>query len=142
MNLVPPAKCPVCGDRRVVRLPSDWPEGAGVEIVGCGNPWHYVMPPQPKPEADRPVDREAAALGPLWLSIRYEIALELIRATAKHGPMNSPHEAYAVILEELDEFWECVRAWNATDATTERNPRHELIQIAAMAVRAIRDLKL
>lgn len=38
-----------------------------------------------------------------------DVAAELEAARAKHAPMNSHHEAYAVILEELDEYWEEVR---------------------------------
>ena len=50
--------------------------------------------------------------------------------------MNSPHEAYAVILERLDDFWEEVRS--AGTATLHKS----LTQVAAMAIRAIHDLKL
>ena len=31
------------------------------------------------------------------------------RARTKHKPINSAHEGYAVILEELDEFWDEVK---------------------------------
>jgi hypothetical protein len=54
--------------------------------------------------------------------------------------MNSLHEAYSVILEELDELWEQVRL--------KREERHrgqiyrELVQISAMAERAATDLNL
>ncbi len=63
---------------------------------------------------------------------------ELTRARAKHGPMHGPHEGYAVILEELDELWEEVRAQDK-----ERNVarmRCEAIQVAAMAVRFVEDV--
>jgi len=62
------------------------------------------------------------------------VADELERAQAKHARLNSPHEAYAVILEELDEYWEEVRKRRA-----DRRPVAmwvELVQIAAMAARA------
>ena len=62
------------------------------------------------------------------------VAEELERAQAQHAPMNSSHEAYAVILEELDEYWEEVRK-----RRSERRPAAmwvELVQIAAMAARA------
>jgi len=62
------------------------------------------------------------------------------RARGKHEPMNSPHEAYAVILEELDEFWEEVRA--QTDARNGAHMLKELVQIAAMCERAAHDLDL
>jgi hypothetical protein len=69
-----------------------------------------------------------------------EVADELTRARAEHAAMASAHEAYAVILEELEEFK--LEVWKKT---RDRNPAHmrkELIQLAAMAVRAIEDLRL
>lgn len=69
-----------------------------------------------------------------------DVRKELARARDGHAALNSVHEAYSVILEELDEFWEQVRL--------KRQHRHrgkmyrELVQIAAMAERAAVDLKL
>ena len=63
---------------------------------------------------------------------------EVAQACAKHAPMNSLHEAYAVLLEEVDELWDECRK-----KSSERNRddvRTELIQIAAMAFRAAIDL--
>lgn len=64
-----------------------------------------------------------------------EVHVEVHKAQKKHKPMNSPHEAYAVILEELDEYWDEVKA----DRGKQKSARDELIQIAAMAVRALHD---
>lgn len=63
---------------------------------------------------------------------------ELIRAREKHPKKASVHEAYAVILEELDEFWDLVR---------QKHPRkeqmlEELVQIAAMCQATVEDLEL
>lgn len=69
-----------------------------------------------------------------------DAARECNRAQGLHSPMNSAHEAYAVILEELDEFWEEVR--KKKEARNHPKMRQELRQIAAMAIRAIHDLKL
>lgn len=69
-----------------------------------------------------------------------EVLEELGRATEVFGPFNSAHEAYAVILEEVDEFWEQVRL-KKTHRDSEKM-RRELIQIAAMACRASIDLGL
>ena len=69
-----------------------------------------------------------------------DMRLELEQAEALHGPYASYHEAYAVILEELDEFWEIVRK-----KTQDRNDREayiELVQIAVTAWRTARDLGL
>jgi hypothetical protein len=69
-----------------------------------------------------------------------EIAAELARARTGHAPLNSAHEAYAVILEELDEFK--AEVWKKTRERDWAAMRAELIQLAAMAIRTIEDLKL
>ena len=72
---------------------------------------------------------------------------EVQRAMAIHKGMQCQHEAYAVILEELDEFWEQVKI-NPKKLSEEQKEyrlaelRKELIQTAAMCVRAVVDLKL
>lgn len=66
------------------------------------------------------------------------VQAEVFRAMNKHDSMNSAHEAKAVIEEELDEFWDEVKQ----RIPNRDNLREELIQIAAMAVRAIHDLEL
>lgn len=88
-------------------------------------------------QGDRPPTPAPTYLGnphdsPLW----EELAVELHRAIERHGPMNSPHEGHSVILEELDELWDHVKA------DTGRSPeaRHEALQVAAMALRYIVDL--
>jgi hypothetical protein len=67
-----------------------------------------------------------------------EVTNELRKAMAKHKGMNSAHEAYAVILEEMDEFWDEVKAQTLDKAKAKK----ELLQISAMAQRAILDLGL
>jgi hypothetical protein len=72
------------------------------------------------------------------VDICQEVLNEVTRARQLHQPMSSHHEAYAVILEELDEYWEEVRK-----KREERDPkaiREELIQTAAMCVRAVHDV--
>ena len=56
---------------------------------------------------------------------------ELIRAEHKHAPMNSPHEGWSVIFEELEELREHVRA----DTGRGHDARKEAIQTAAMGLR-------
>lgn len=77
------------------------------------------------------IDRTMAAL-------LTEIQWEVERAK-KHGEkFASLHEAYAVILEELDEVWDLTRM-----KRRDRDPneiRKEMVQIAAMAVKAIQSL--
>lgn len=71
---------------------------------------------------------------------RYEpivtaIVNEVERAEQLHAPINSLHEGYAVIAEELDEFWDQVRL-KARDRDSVA-VRTELLQAAAMCVRTI-----
>lgn len=63
---------------------------------------------------------------------------ELARAYDLHGPINSLHEGYAVILEEMDEAWEEIRK-----KTNNRDMNHllmEFIQIGAMAQKVAEDV--
>lgn len=62
-----------------------------------------------------------------------EILKEFESATAKFGQFNSTHEGYAVVLEELDEAWDAIKANRVHDA------RKEMIQVAAMALRWVYD---
>lgn len=67
------------------------------------------------------------------------VATDLAKARAKHkGGMHSPHEAYGVILEELDEFWDLVREQKPDKAEM----LEELVSVAAMCNRAAEDLEL
>jgi NTP pyrophosphatase (non-canonical NTP hydrolase) len=69
-----------------------------------------------------------------------DMAAELERAEQGHPPMNSLHEAWAVIKEEVDELWDECRK-----KRQDRKPeevRTELLQIATMCWRASRDLGL
>ena len=61
---------------------------------------------------------------------------EAYRAMQAHAEFNSPHEGYAVILEELDELWEHVKA----DTGRTPDARDEAIQVAAMALRYAAEL--
>ena len=57
-----------------------------------------------------------------------EIRAEFWKARKKHKPMHSAHEAYAVILEELDEAWDEIKRDDVPAA------RKEMVQVAAMAL--------
>lgn len=59
------------------------------------------------------------------------VADEVKSSTIKHGDLNSPHEAYAVLQEEVDEFWDLVKA---QDHDYEHMQR-ELKQVAAMCLK-------
>ncbi len=66
-----------------------------------------------------------------------EVRAEIIKAVRKHRPMNSPHEGYAVIKEELDELWDEVKA----NRGRELSALEEAVQVAAMGVRYVADLR-
>lgn len=63
---------------------------------------------------------------------------ELMKATALHGSMKSAHEGYAVILEEVDELWDEVKA----DRGYHSGAQREALQIAAMGARYVLDITL
>lgn len=62
-----------------------------------------------------------------------------LASSYRHGrTFASMHEAYAVLLEEVDELWDLTRL-----KKKDRDPgkvKEELIQIAAMAVKALESL--
>lgn len=59
------------------------------------------------------------------------VKTELMVAEIKHPPMNSPHEGWAVIREEVDELWDEVKA----DRGRTFDAEIEAVQIAAMGIR-------
>jgi hypothetical protein len=70
-----------------------------------------------------------------------EIGAETHRAGTLFAPMNSPHEAAFVIEEEWEEYRQEVFKHNTSkpDRDTRPRQREELIQLAAMCMRAILD---
>jgi len=81
--------------------------------------------------------------GETFYDIAYLVNLEAIRASEIYEPMNGPHEAYAIIKEEFEEFWDEVKAFSIPKGRDTRvNMRLELIQTAAMCIRTIKDLGL
>lgn len=65
---------------------------------------------------------------------------ELASAREGHNPINSLHEGYAVILEEMDEVWDEIKK-----KRSQRDPAKllaELVQIAAMCQRTAEDCAL
>jgi hypothetical protein len=68
------------------------------------------------------------------------VASELAAARKGHGPINSLHEGFAVLLEEVDEFKEEV--WKKRSKRNLRKALAELVQVAAMAQRCAEDVLL
>lgn len=67
-----------------------------------------------------------------------EVGVEVEKAVERYPAMNSPHEGFSVLAEEVDELWDEVKVKQGR-RDVERM-RKEAIQIAAMAVRFIYDL--
>lgn len=68
------------------------------------------------------------------------VTSELTEARDKHAALNSAHEAWAVILEELEEFK--IQVFKRREYRDKREMLRELIQTAAMCQRAAEDLGL
>ena len=58
---------------------------------------------------------------------------ELTTALTNFPPMNSAHEGYAVLLEEVDELWDQVKINQKKRDISKM--KSEAIQVAAMAIR-------
>jgi hypothetical protein len=66
------------------------------------------------------------------------VVQELCDAVSKFDPMRSHHEAYAIILEEMDGLWAEVKKWPKTHDLVKM--RNECIHIAAMCARYHHDV--
>jgi len=60
---------------------------------------------------------------------------EIFNATAKNGEFNSAHEGYAVLLEEVEELWDDIKANKGYTVQA----AEEAKQVAAMAIRYLID---
>jgi hypothetical protein len=92
------------------------------------------MNAEPTPQLPASPPLPAPAGSAFSLHVRCEIE----RARAKHKPINSAHEGYAVILEELEEFWDEVK--KKRELRDKRRMYDELVQIGAMAQRTADDV--
>lgn len=61
------------------------------------------------------------------------IKAELAEVMVKWPPMNSAHEGYGVLLEEVDELWDHVKTKQKNRDLTAM--KKEAVQVAAMAIR-------
>ncbi len=64
-----------------------------------------------------------------------EIRYALYSAMGKFPPFNTPHEGYAILLEEVDELWDAIKLNNFEDA------HREAIHVGAMAIRFLIDIQ-
>lgn len=79
-------------------------------------------------------DEMRAQVGSQVDDVLAQVGLEVISAMTRFAPFNSAHEGYAVILEELDEMWDDIKANRLLESTA------EAVQVAAMAVRYLVDI--
>lgn len=59
------------------------------------------------------------------------VKAEIKRGVERHGNYNSSHEAYAVLLEEVDELWDEIKKRHQDYPAMKK----EAIQVAAIAIR-------
>lgn len=78
---------------------------------------------------------EAAALEKKLDRVLAMIRAEALRAMTKHAPMHSSHEAFGVIYEEFNVEFVAEMVANNPRAQAE-----EMVQVGAMAVRALVDV--
>lgn len=82
-------------------------------------------------ERDSEINKALAA-------ILFAVHDETVAAIEKFEPFQSPHEGYAVILEEMDELK--AHVWMNQSRRDINAMAREAIQVAAMAVRFIHDV--
>ena len=75
---------------------------------------------------------------PADIKAMQDVEAELIRARQNHWDMNSAHEGYAILLEEVHELWDEVR--RKDDQHDLDRMRAEACQVAAMAIRFMTDI--
>ena len=90
------------------------------------------------PCPNQPQAAEAFAVRHAISEALAEVEAEVRRGEANWPPMNSAHEAYAVLAEEVDELWAHVKTNQKRRDLAAM--RAEAIQVAAMAVRFARDV--
>jgi hypothetical protein len=118
----PMSECPRCNGELTTDIPPEFyvnnPGAAEVRRL----PW----------EADEDAELTHSEV---LTDIVGEVTEEYLDAVSKFGPFASPHEGYAVILEELDEMWAEIKRNDIKRA------REEAVQVAAMAMRFLIDTK-
>jgi len=76
-------------------------------------------------------------------SLLADIKIEIGGALLNYGHFNSTHEAYAVLQEEVNEFWALVQSKTSDINREGKRVRmiKELTQVAAISMRIIMELK-
>lgn len=73
-----------------------------------------------------------------FYEIANEVYNEYVDAVSEYGAFASAHEGYAIIKEELEELWDEIK--EKPEYTNKENLRKEALQLAAMAIRFVKDI--
>ena len=73
-------------------------------------------------------------------TILADVKAEYESACSKFPSFHTPHEGYAVLLEEVDELWDCIKLNQHKNQNRDARICEEAIQVAAMAIRLIHDV--
>jgi len=71
------------------------------------------------------------------MNIEKDLKEEIKEVESKFSEYNSPHEGYAIILDELDELWDEIKKHDHNQLKM----YHESIQIACTAIRFCKMIK-
>jgi hypothetical protein len=75
-----------------------------------------------------------------WLKeIVEEVLCYVISDSEKYGTFNTTHEAYGILLEEVDELWDEIKKKRRKRDMSKM--REETIQVAGIAIRFALDMK-
>lgn len=81
-----------------------------------------------------------------WTKIFEEIFEEVTNIWGEFAPYKSSHEAYGVLLEEMDEFWDAVKMGedqvDEDGRTRNEAMNDEIIQVAAVAIATLKTLQV
>lgn len=83
--------------------------------------------------AEWPMPQIASVEIDVLAGVLAEVHGEVTEASKNWPPSHNAHEGYAVLLEEVDELWDCVKTKQKHRDLVKM--RAEAIQVAAMAVR-------
>lgn len=93
-----------------------------------------------------PTDKDKVELTEIFEDIFEDVFEEVNRIYPEFAPYNSSHEAYAVLLEEMDEFWEAVKMGkkeiDEDGRTRNKAMKDEIIQVAAVAIATLKTLQV
>jgi hypothetical protein len=71
-------------------------------------------------------------------AVQDELVSERVRATSNHAPMNSAHEGFAILLEEVDELK--AEVWKKESRRDYDAMKTEALHVATVAIRLIYDV--